>query len=590
MSARRGSVGTVALGLAVGSAFFLVALPVAAQVPAAERGVIREAGVLEARGRLDDAEAALERFLASEPGSAAALFALDRVLRAQDRWLDVLPALDRLLAVEPDAPGVRHLKLRVLAGADSTEALVRETEAWIRLAPTDTDRYREAASFWERAFGIKSALELLRRGRERNGDEAALAAEIGDLLLRAGQPVSAAAEWALAADGSAEGADVVLRKLRGGSAGVQTEVVDSIVAALSVGSGAQRMVVVRLALLSGRSAEALVLARKSAPELDTSSRRTFLEELVHRADDVRALQVILWALTALRGSVSDGTEARILDQRIADLALAAGDTAAALSAGERLARGLPQGSTARRRLLADRIRVEAPTAVPADLLARLTEFRREFPEAPELDGLSATVAVTLQRRGESAAAEEALAGVGGPRSALERAYLLLERGELGGAREAFMLAVSGLTAISATETIQLASLLGRLSSAGARVVADAAVTAHHGDEPAAARALERAVAGLPASDRPAVLAQAARVADLGAVSQDAARIRGLLVEGYPDAVESGEAALALARWHARTREGVPTAVRLLEELILRDAGSAVVPAARRELERLQGET
>ena len=578
------------LGLAVGSAFFLATLPVTAQVPAVERGVIREAGALQARGRLDDAEAMLEGFLASEPGSAAALFALDRVLRAQDRWLDVLSALDRLLAVQPDAPGVRHLKLRVLADADSTEALARETEAWIRLAPTDTDRYREAASFWERAFGIESALELLRRGRERSGDEAALAAEMGDLLLRAGQPGSSAAEWALAVDGSTEGADVVLSKLREASAGVQAEFVDSIVAVLSAGSGAQRMVAVRLVLLSGHSAEALALARKSAPELETSSRRTFLEELTRRADDVRAPQVSLWALTELRGSASGGTEARVLDQRIADLALAAGDTAAALSASERLARGLPQGSAARRRLLADRIRIEAPTAVPADLIARLTEFRSEFPGAPELDGLAATAAVTLQRRGESAAAEEVLAGVGGPRSALERAYLLLERGDLGGARDAFMLAVSGLTAISATETIQLASLLGRLSSAGARVVADAAVMAHHGDEPAAARALERAVAGLPASDRPAVLAQAARLADLSGASRDAARIRGLLVEGHPDAVESGEAALALARWHARTREGVPTAVRILEELILRDPGSAVVPAARRELERLRGET
>jgi hypothetical protein len=61
-----------------------------------------------------------------------------------------------------------------------------------------------------------------------------------------------------------------------------------------------------------------------------------------------------------------------------------------------------------------------------------------------------------------------------------------------------------------------------------------------------------------------------------------------LVQSYPEAAEAAEAVLALARWHARTRSGVGTAIQLLEGLILKDPGSSIAPEARRELQRLKG--
>ena len=220
----------------------------------------------------------------------------------------------------------------------------------------------------------------------------------------------------------------------------------------------------------------------------------------------------------------------------------------------------------------------------------LARFRREFPDAPEADELAAAVSVAIQRRGDLAAAAAVLSDVAGPRSALVRAYLSLARGELELASASLAQAVEGLVAAAATETIQLVSLLGRLSEPSARAVADAAVTAHRGEARQAALLLERAVVGLPDADRPAVLAHAARLAQSALAPDEAARIRAVLVEGYLEAVESAEAALALARWHARNPDGVDAAVRLLEELILRNPTSAVVPEARRELERLRGVT
>ena len=46
--------------------------------------------------------------------------------------------------------------------------------------------------------------------------------------------------------------------------------------------------------------------------------------------------------------------------------------------------------------------------------------------------------------------------------------------------------------------------------------------------------------------------------------------------------------MALARYRADQPEGVEEAVRLLEDLILTDPNSPIVPHARRELQRLRG--
>jgi hypothetical protein len=68
----------------------------------------------------------------------------------------------------------------------------------------------------------------------------------------------------------------------------------------------------------------------------------------------------------------------------------------------------------------------------------------------------------------------------------------------------------------------------------------------------------------------------------------AAEVRARLVAEFPDAPEFGEAALSLARYHARTPRGQDEAIRLLEDLIASRPNAAVVPDARVELERLRG--
>jgi hypothetical protein len=150
-----------------------------------------------------------------------------------------------------------------------------------------------------------------------------------------------------------------------------------------------------------------------------------------------------------------------------------------------------------------------------------------------------------------------------------------------------MAAVPGLPPSEATEVIQLAGLLGRVSPPGAQALAKAGVQEHLGRGGAAALALADDAFGLPAPDQPMVLAEAARMADRSASGEAAAAIRRRLVEEHPDAPEVGEATLALARHLARERGSSEEAVRMLEDLITRQPNAAVVPEARLELERLR---
>ena len=60
------------------------------------------------------------------------------------------------------------------------------------------------------------------------------------------------------------------------------------------------------------------------------------------------------------------------------------------------------------------------------------------------------------------------------------------------------------------------------------------------------------------------------------------------MRAHPEVPEVAEASLALARYHARSADGVAEAIRLLENLIAARPNAAVVPDARVELEKLRG--
>ncbi|NNF11790.1 MAG: hypothetical protein HKN72_01100 [Gemmatimonadetes bacterium] len=556
-------------------------------VRSAEARLLREAAARESRGDYAGAADALRRLLAESPESSGGIFALERVLRAQGQLVELLPPIEAYLAVDPDSPGVRSLGLRVLTDVDSLDAMRRQAEAWIDRDPREAVAYREIARVYEDAFGPEDAMAVLRRGRDGVGSDDAFALEIGDLLVAAGDRTGGAVEWAAAVGDDGGQTAAISRRLSDLSEG-RREVGRLVVAELAESDRLpRRTAAARLALDLGLSQRADELVRSVARAMDGRARSSFLADAARRAREKGMVALASWAYDELGDEAQSPAERRQFDQRIVDVALASGDTTTALEAQWRLVESYSPRSVDRRRATARAIELEGGHADPGRLTDLLAEFRQRFENAPELDGLAATVAAALHARGDEAGAEAVLEGVNGPRSSLERGYLLLGRGELEEGRTSLLLALTGLPPSDATGVIQFTGLLGRISAEGAEALAAASVRARRGEAAEAAMELAEAVRSLPSEESAPLLAEAGRIAAAGGADEVAAAIRSRLVEDHPGAVESAEAALELARHHATKDGGVDEAIRLLEDLIARRPNAAVVPDARLELQRLR---
>jgi tetratricopeptide (TPR) repeat protein len=567
----------------------LCATPVTSQVRRGtdEGRLLRDAAARESRGDFDGAESALRRLLEADPASSGGLFALERVLRAKGETAEILGVVDAFLARDATASGVRYLKLRVLMEFDSLDALEHEAERWFELDSTSEIPYQEVARVYERAFGADRALEVLRRGREAAGGDA-LALEIGDLLITTGDYAGGVDEWVRAIGDDGAQSTAITRRVRGLTQG-RAEAGRRLVQALARADELpRRRAGARVALDLALGPEALDLSKSVASDLNGRARELFLNDVARRAREKNLNQTASWALSELGGNASSPAQRRQFDQRILDVALAAADTAGALEAQRRIADSFSEGSVDRRRATAQVIRLDGAGGDPERLGALLKNFRDEFPGAPELDDLAATVAAGLLARGDAVGAAAVLEGIEGPRSGIERAYLLFDAGEVEEGRRALLFTLPGLEPSDATEVIQLVGLMGRLSPEGAELVAAAGVRAHRGQPSEAARALTEGVGSLVEDEHPPMLAQAARIAQRGELLSEAALIRERILTEFPDSPEAGEAALALARYRATTGDGVPAAIALLEELITSRPNAAVVPDARLELERLRG--
>ena len=574
--------------LVIGMALALAPAAADGQLSSSEESrLLREAARAESAGDYAASVEILTSLLAERPASSGAIFALERVLRAQGRVSQVLDPIDAFLAVDPVSTGPRYLKLRILLEVDSLAELRSAAQSWIAQNPASPDSYREVARVYERAFGGEEALSVLRRGQSRAGG-GVLAVEAGDVLLRLDRPLEALMEWARALDGSDAQAPGALRRMvRTG--GEHPRLAPAVVRELAAegASEARRRAAIEIALEARLQPEALSLAEEVAGDLPEREREGFLNALLRLAEEKDADQLALWTLQQLRRETPRGSRARTLDRQIAVTSLVAGDTVRALEARERYARGLPERSPERRRALAEMIRLETATGAPLALLDRFAAFREEFPNAPEADPLAVALSARFRENGDLETAAFVLEGVQGPLSAQERAWLALEADNRESARINLMLAAGGMPATEATAIVQLIGILDRVGEQAAALAGRVAIARHREGADAAFSLVNDAVHALPPDDQPPLLAMAARIADEIDQQSEAARLRESLAATFPESSEAPEAILQLARYRATTPTGVPAAIELLEELILARPNSAVVPVARRELERLR---
>ena len=550
---------------------------------------LREAAGLEWRGQTDESEEVLMGLLRDYPTSSGGLFALERVLRSRSRVGQVLPFADAYLAADPRASGVRYMKLRVLVEVDSLDALDDVARAWFQAESGSPDPYREVSRLYARAFGDEEALTVLEEGRTalaRQGAEGALAMELGDLRAKLGDSGGAVEEWARAVRRPQADVGLILRRIDRLEGDLETLVEPLLIALTQEPSTAEmRQTAIRVAVQMGLEARAQALALEALPGMNNAAAVEMLSDVAQRADEAALGSLRLWALQQQRSRMGE-RDARALDVRIVSAAMSAGDTAVALQAQTRLARALPAASVERRRVIADLIRVEAGTASSATLQTRLAGFSSEFPDAPELDELASLVAAGMATRGDRDMAFAALEGRIGPQASLERAYLYFAGDSVAAGRTALESALPSLAPSRATAGIQLLALLNRVSPASALALTQAAALDHHGHTIEAANMLAQAAATGPEEDVAPLLSQAARMARGAGLWEESGMWLSEVITSHPDAPEHPEAILDLARQRARAPEGLVEARALLQQLILERPNSPVVPAARRELQRI----
>lgn len=163
-----------------------------------ENRMLREASTHSVRGELHRAEATLRELLRLQPGSSAAILALEAVLRADDRPAEVLPFADAHLGVRPTSNRVWELKLRLLVETGATDAVEVAVREWIAAVPESPEPYRDGARALRSSLGASRAAGVFAEMDGSPGDSPLLLTELGDALIAAGSAGAGAEAWARA--------------------------------------------------------------------------------------------------------------------------------------------------------------------------------------------------------------------------------------------------------------------------------------------------------------------------------------------------------------------------------------------------------
>ena len=591
----RGSVGVARLAL-VTALTTVAAAPLGAQSTRTEPpsqaqlmtelGRLRQATALEVNGDLRGAEALVRSVLDTNPASLSALLTLERLLGAQGRTHEISDPIDRLLALDPASIVGHQTRLRVQALGNDPQAIETAAQAWIRSMPKVETPYRETATVWRQRGEHARAIAVLEQGRKRIDRPDALAVELGDTYLAMNDLPRAAAEWARAVGPDGRGFLLVQRRLQNlpdGGAQLIPVLADQL--ATPPRTTGRLRAATLLAIDAGLAARAQKLATDLLTTVPAKEREPVLVELARRADGSGLYRIAIWSYDELLRQQSDAGAALAIHSRLAELALLVGDTAAAAVRYQELEKAAAVGSPQRRQALALQIQLTARDGGLERAEADLGRLRTEYPQAPELDVTAAEVAERYLRAGDITAADRVLTGVTGPRAAQLRGRVALGRGDIERARDELLSAAPLLKGTEATATIALASLLVRLTPAGGELLASV-VAAPVEDRGRRIREAAQQAQSLPARERTAILDFLASVAERNGLADDADELRRDIVTNFPRAQEAPAALLALARSALARQESAQQARVLLEKVIMEYPRSALVPQARRELERL----
>jgi hypothetical protein len=327
-----------------------------AQVRQDEVLLVRDATVREQAGDFAGAQRILENILSGNPQSLSALLSLERVLRVQGRLIDLLPYVHSHLRADNTSAIGHQMLIRALSTLDQIPELERASEAWIKAVPKIETPYREIARVWEQRGDYLRAVPYLEMGRARAGRDA-LALELGDMFARLDEPERAVREWDRAIGPDARGLLLVQRRLgtlKDGGARVLPGLIDALATSTLT---PRRRAAVQLAIDAGLGRQALQIAQRTATDLKGDERQAFLVEVARRADAAQLPQVAYWAYTQFALNDFAPDQLLAIRARIAELALATGDTASAARGFRELEQSFESGSPQRRQATALRIQL-----------------------------------------------------------------------------------------------------------------------------------------------------------------------------------------------------------------------------------------
>jgi tetratricopeptide (TPR) repeat protein len=577
--ARAGLAAVLLLAAAAGSA--------AGQVPSrAEMPILGAALVAEREGRLEDAAGHYQRALDVAPGSAAAILGMERVF-GRLGWTDSLaPYLERALEAEPRSELLHGVALRQAAATGQQDIVLRAARAWIAARPESAAPYQQWA-FWLMQQRLENtALRVLREGQERLG-VAVLAPDMARLLTARGEWADAAAQWriALARNGALlTGAATVL--------GQAPEAHRDLVLEQLLRDDpppSSSWLAVDLLARWGRPLEAWPVLDRTLPD-DRVAAVTLLWHFAEQAARLRTPQGDRARGLALErvAERSEGESADRARLAAARSFAAAGDLQGAERMLSRLATSAEEPGPEAAAVMAAYIAVLAEAG-------RVDEAEERFEQwEPYLGGgdaaeLRERLAWVHVQRGQLDRAEVALGEAATVSAEAVAGWVALYRGDLARARTHFRAAGPGASSrTEATERAATLVLLERIEAERLPALGEGLLQARRGDTAAALSALERAAEQLrPQGGRADVLVLAGDMAVAIQTYGRAEELFGAAIDADSAGAAAPGAEYRLALVYAETGREQAAAVQL-ERLILAHPESAVVPQARRLLDRVRG--
>jgi len=559
----------------------LVLLSGALAAPAAAQGV-GQGYELERLGRYPQAVDLYRTILRTDSTNLAALLGLERVLPQLGRLEELVPLVNRAVAATGERdPQYLGLELRTYVALSMNDSVASLAHRWTARVPGDETPWREWAIATLDQQDVVGARHILLEGRKAVGNPRAFAIELAEIAGSTGDWAVAAADWADAVTTDQGQIPNAVVQLESAPENAHRTVTDALTRAGQ--SISARRLGANLLLDWGQGEQGWTVL---AGTITDSSRETVMS-LWSFAE--RGGQIGTPAALGARGHAlarfADFTTGALAQQARTDAAralLAAGDKEGAHQIVARIGAGEVTPG------LIDVLIADGEL----DEAARRLQGMADHLAADDASRIRLELARAWTARGELARAEQALGTDSSIEAVAVRGWIALYQGDLGRARAGFREAgpYTGDRA-DATRRTEMLALITDVDSAAGPALGGALLQLARGDSADAVTSL-RSAAGQTAAKAPrdGILVLAGRVAAALDTAHRALAI-DLFSRVVADSAGAGAAPAAAELEWARLleREGTPDrAVAHLEHLILTYPASAVVPEARRMLDRLKG--